>query len=153
MSSPGWYPDPAGRYEWRWFDGAHWTPKVASGGQSSVDMLSSSPAHVGVVVPAPAVIPYQYMVPVLAPQNPLATAGLVLGILAVVCSGTIVLSFFGVPMGILALIFGLIARPRAERLPGRVGRGKAIAAIVLGIVSLVWLVLVVAAVVVFSGGS
>ena len=36
----GWYPDPAGRFQYRWFDGV-WTDRVANGGdgQTSVDPL------------------------------------------------------------------------------------------------------------------
>ena len=38
--SAGWYPDPAGRFQYRWFDGV-WTDRVANGGdgQTSVDPL------------------------------------------------------------------------------------------------------------------
>lgn len=35
---PGWYPDPTGRYEWRWFDG-QWTNHVSSRGSAEVDSL------------------------------------------------------------------------------------------------------------------
>lgn len=33
----GWYPDPSGRHEQRYWSGALWTKQVADGGQSSVD--------------------------------------------------------------------------------------------------------------------
>lgn len=37
---PGaWYPDPAGRNEFRWFDGQRWTDNVTNGGASSIDPL------------------------------------------------------------------------------------------------------------------
>lgn len=32
-SQQGWYPDPAGRAEYRWWTGAEWTYRIASGGQ------------------------------------------------------------------------------------------------------------------------
>ncbi len=35
----GWYPDPAQRHEYRYWDGAAWTPQVADRGQASVDPL------------------------------------------------------------------------------------------------------------------
>ncbi|MGH9210791.1 MAG: phospholipid scramblase-related protein [Acidimicrobiales bacterium] len=35
--APGWYPDPYGRHETRWFDGNQWTEHVASHGRQSVD--------------------------------------------------------------------------------------------------------------------
>ncbi len=42
MSNPGgspagWYPDPYGRAEQRWFDGSVWTPNVVRGGQQAVE--------------------------------------------------------------------------------------------------------------------
>jgi uncharacterized protein YxjI len=35
--APGWYPDPFGRHETRWWDGGRWTEHVASHGRQSVD--------------------------------------------------------------------------------------------------------------------
>ncbi len=32
-SQPGWYADPSGRSEFRWFDGSRWTDQVVVGGQ------------------------------------------------------------------------------------------------------------------------
>jgi len=34
---PGWYPDPFGRHESRWWDGGQWTEHVASHGRQAVD--------------------------------------------------------------------------------------------------------------------
>ncbi len=42
MNDPGvaaWLPDPEGRAEYRWWDGAHWTNNVATGGVASIDPL------------------------------------------------------------------------------------------------------------------
>lgn len=41
--APGWYPDPAGRHESRWFDGTQWTDHVASNGRQQVDPLHAAP--------------------------------------------------------------------------------------------------------------
>jgi uncharacterized protein YxjI len=35
--APGWYPDPFGRHETRWWDGGQWTEHVASHGRQGVD--------------------------------------------------------------------------------------------------------------------
>jgi uncharacterized protein YxjI len=35
--APGWYPDPFGRHETRWWDGANWTEHVASHGRQATD--------------------------------------------------------------------------------------------------------------------
>ncbi len=44
MSAPGWYPDPSGRYEFRWFDGNGWSPAVSRGGVQATDELGVAPA-------------------------------------------------------------------------------------------------------------
>lgn len=38
-----WYPDPCGRHESRYWDGAAWTDNVADGGQASVDPIDAPP--------------------------------------------------------------------------------------------------------------
>jgi uncharacterized protein YxjI len=45
---PGWYPDPFGRHEHRWFDGVQWTDQVSSHGKQSVDPPTG--AHVPTAV-------------------------------------------------------------------------------------------------------
>ena len=37
----GWYPDPYGRHEMRYWDGARWTEHVADGGAPKVDPVPS----------------------------------------------------------------------------------------------------------------
>ncbi|MGA0270730.1 MAG: DUF2510 domain-containing protein, partial [Ilumatobacteraceae bacterium] len=40
MDSPqGWYPDPLGRYDHRWFNGTSWTADVSTDGVRQVDPL------------------------------------------------------------------------------------------------------------------
>ena len=41
---PDWYPDPSGRHQHRYWDGAAWTDHVASGGSQSLDQLEGAPA-------------------------------------------------------------------------------------------------------------
>ncbi len=43
---PGWYPDPMGRHEHRWYDGTAWTDHVASGGSQSLDPVQAPPTTV-----------------------------------------------------------------------------------------------------------
>lgn len=45
--APGWYPDPTGRAEQRYWDGATWTEHVASAGQTAIDPLGAAPAAGG----------------------------------------------------------------------------------------------------------
>lgn len=42
---PNWYPDPAGKHEYRWYDGTNWTDQVSSHGKQSVDPIAA-PGHV-----------------------------------------------------------------------------------------------------------
>lgn len=48
QAPPNWYPDPMGRHEYRWFDGARWTDQVSSHGRAGVDPVHQAPAHVPV---------------------------------------------------------------------------------------------------------
>lgn len=43
-SAPGWYADPSGRHQYRYWDGASWTADVADSGQASVDPLDIAAA-------------------------------------------------------------------------------------------------------------
>ncbi|MEU9643867.1 DUF4190 domain-containing protein [Streptomyces sp. NPDC048188] len=70
------------------------------------------------------------------PSNGMGTTGLVLGIIGVVCSLTFFLWFFGVILGILAIIFGAIGRGRATR-GEATNKGSATAGLVLGITATV----------------
>ncbi|MFJ7903920.1 DUF4190 domain-containing protein [Streptomyces sp. NPDC096198] len=70
------------------------------------------------------------------PSNGMGTTGLVLGIIGVVCSLTIFLWFFGVLLGVLAIIFGAVGRGKAKR-GEATNKGAATAGLVCGIVATV----------------
>ncbi|MBZ6231205.1 DUF4190 domain-containing protein [Streptomyces olivaceus] len=70
------------------------------------------------------------------PSNGMGTSGLVLGIIGVVCSLTFFLWFFGVVLGVLAIIFGAVGRGKAGR-GEATNKGAATAGLVLGIVATV----------------
>lgn len=38
-TAASWHPDPAGRFEFRWWDGAHWTDQVSRAGVQSTDPI------------------------------------------------------------------------------------------------------------------
>ena len=44
-ATPGWYEDPFGRYEKRWFDGTTWTDQVWQAGAQHVDPPTAAPAE------------------------------------------------------------------------------------------------------------
>lgn len=64
-------------------------------------------------------------------ESPLATAGLVLGISALVTSFFPMVDLVSIPVGILAAIFGIVC------LVGNVSKGKAIVSLVCGILAVV----------------
>ncbi|MEU6096175.1 DUF4190 domain-containing protein [Streptomyces sp. NPDC047079] len=70
------------------------------------------------------------------PSNGMGTAGLVLGVIGLVCSLTFFLWIFGVILGILAIIFGAIGRGKAKR-GEATNKGAATAGLVCGILATV----------------
>ncbi len=61
---PNWYPDPAGKHEYRWYDGNAWTDQVSSHGKQSTDPITG-----------PGVVPQSDVKPERFAKN-LATAGI-----------------------------------------------------------------------------
>jgi hypothetical protein len=54
MPELGWYPDPSGRHEQRFFDGTRWTDHVVDGGVTGVDPVSpDAPTMVQDAIPGP----------------------------------------------------------------------------------------------------
>jgi uncharacterized protein YxjI len=49
----GWYADPSGKHEKRYFDGQRWTEHVNSHGRAGIDMPTDAPGHVPTVQRAP----------------------------------------------------------------------------------------------------
>jgi hypothetical protein len=67
-----------------------------------------------------------------SPNNGLATASMVLGIIAIASGATMFLFAVAAPTGVLAVIFGVIALARSRTLPQRTGWGRAVAGTVCG---------------------
>jgi hypothetical protein len=53
MVPAGWYTDPAGRHEYRYWDGTGWKPEVSDGGITAVDPLGSPPPPQRPAEPSP----------------------------------------------------------------------------------------------------
>ena len=94
----------------------------------------SGPAPQG-MPPAPYPQAPGYMMP-MQPSNGMGTTGLVLGIIGLVCSLTFFLWFFGVILGILAIVFGAVGRGKANR-GEATNKGSATAGLICGIVATV----------------
>jgi hypothetical protein len=131
VSSPGWFPDPLGRYEFRYHNGQHWTSDVASGGNRTVDPLGVAPTP---WPPATGGAP--------TPDRPgrgFAIAALVLGIAAVLTSWIPFVVVLGLAATVLAIVFGVIGR-RRSRVAGQPS-GVATAGLALGVIAVPMVVL------------
>jgi hypothetical protein len=115
--SSGWFPDPTGRYEFRFFNGVSWTADVSVHGQRYVDPL-----------------------PAAAPGQKRAGRGFAVTSFIVATASVLAawLPFFfvaGLVGAITALVFGILALRNARRNSGY-GRGFAVAGVSLSAVAL-----------------
>ena len=127
----GWYPDPTGRFEYRYHNDRHWTADVSTNGQRYVDPLPTPVAGAATGIAAPAAAPPQD-----GGGNGTAIASMVCGIVALVIAW---LPFIGV-IGLVAAVVGLaLAIPalRRSRPPAGTRRGVAIAGLVTSAIGLV----------------
>lgn len=111
----GWFPDPLGRYDHRWFNGTTWTSDVSTDGQRFVDPLGISPSPHG----GPS-----------TGGNRTATAAMTCGIIGVVIAWIPLAVIAGVVLAILAIVFG-VKGLRQSRTSGA-GKGRAITGLVTG---------------------
>lgn len=88
-----------------------------------------------------------------APSNGLATAALVIGILAVLAVVTLIGAFVAFVPGVAAIVLGVLGLQRAGQVPGGRGRGGAIAGIILGVLGTVASILAFVVVAVFVASS
>ncbi len=112
----GWFPDPHGRYEHRWFNGTAWTADVAANGQRFVDPMGAAPAGYSAQPQEP------------RRGNGSAAAAITLGLFAILLSWIPLLVVIGVILAILGLVFGIKGVRRSRETHS--GRGLAIAGIV-----------------------
>ena len=117
----GWFPDPLGRYDHRYFNGTAWTSDVSTGGERYVDPLGLGPSAPGYGATGT--------------TNGAATAAVVMGSIGLALAWIPFIVVIGGALAILALIFGIIGL-RRSRAAAR-GRGASIAGIVLGSLGLV----------------
>lgn len=141
---PGWFPDPTGRHDHRWWDGAAWTAHVADAGVAGSDPIDGPD-----VTAPPARAPRPPMGPAagtdehrpasnMAGNDPVAVTALVIGIVALFTS---LLPALGLVPAVAAVILGIVARSRIKG-SGRAGDGVAIAGLVIGVVALLIAVVV-----------
>ena len=109
----GWFPDPHGRHEYRWFNGHAWTADVSDDGRRMIDPHGAAPARRG---DRP------------GSGNGIAVAALTCGLVALVFAWMPLFVVSGFVLGVLGIVFGIRGRRRA-RLVGA-GQGMALTGIV-----------------------
>ncbi len=127
----GWYPDPTGRFEYRYHNDRHWTADVSSGGRRFVDPLGAAPGPLP--PPAPGAVTAQGPAP--AHRNGIAIAGMVCGIVAAVSAWIPFIGIVGLAAGVIGLALSIVGLSRSRPTGHR--RGPAIAGIVTSSVGIV----------------
>ncbi|MDP9333665.1 MAG: DUF4190 domain-containing protein [Actinomycetota bacterium] len=125
MASSGWFADPTGRHEKRYFNGLVWTDRVLDGALHASDQIGN-------------VTPQSPQYVVVAPQptgNGFAVAALTLGIIGAVIALSPFGSVLGGVCGLLALAFGLVGLRNVAR-HGAGYSGLAISGVILGSVAI-----------------
>lgn len=124
---PGWFPDPTGRHDHRWWDGAAWTAHVADAGVASHDPLpaggspAATPDHLGVRQPAAAAA--------LGRREPLAVTALVTALVGLLL---VLVPVIGLLLPAVAIVLAIVAR-RRMRAGAAAGRRQATAGLTIGI--------------------
>jgi hypothetical protein len=111
----GWFPDPHGRHEYRYFNGHAWTADVADEGRRMVDPHGAAPIR-GAGRPGTG--------------NGIAVAALTCGLVALVFAWMPVFVVIGLVLGVLGLVFGIRGRRRARQVGS--GEGMALTGILSG---------------------
>lgn len=136
----GWFPDPLGRYDHRWYNGTSWTADVSIDGRRFVDPVPlDAPAaavHATQTHPVPfGPAPLGWVPPVSQPSRTLAVLALIAGLVAVTTGWMPIFFLLGAVAGIAAITLGIVARSRIRDGRAR-GSGMAVAGLVLGPIGL-----------------
>lgn len=133
----GWFPDPLGRYDHRWYNGTSWTADVSVDGRRFVDPVPlDAPPTSGPVGWPQAGAPHGvWVTPPSQPSRTLAVLALIAGLVAVATGWMPIFFVLGAIAGITAITLGIVARGRIRTGRAR-GSGMAMAGLVLGPIGL-----------------
>jgi hypothetical protein len=146
---PGWFPDPTGRHDHRWWDGVAWTAHVADAGVAGRDPLDA-PGHGLVTGPRSPLTGGRGPGPAdRDATDPVAVIALTIAIPAVLLA---LLPVVGLVPAASALVLAIVARSRVRR-SGRRGEGVAIAGLVTAIFALLIAIVVTIVAVTLLGGA
>ncbi len=120
MAASGWFPDPLGRFEYRFWNGRDWTADVSVNGRRYVDPYNTGagPSRMAAGTPAAG--------------RGWAVTALVCGIIGVLTAWMPFVVILGAAAAIVALIAGVMGM-RAAKHNGGHGQGFAIAGLLLGV--------------------
>jgi hypothetical protein len=124
LYAPDWYPDPTGRFEFRYHNGKSWTGDVAVDGERFLDPLAAN-SNAVITTSAPFVTPVRLK----THTNGKAIAAFVLAISSVLVGWVPFLCALAVVAAILAVVFGFASLHRIRRDGHLKGRGLALAAV------------------------
>ena len=124
----GWFPDPTGRFEYRYHNGTAWTADVSSGGRRFVDPMTAPGARV--ITAPPGAQPTQARV-----GNGIALAGMVCGIVSLVIGWVPFVGLLGIVAAIVGLSLSIPGLARAKETGER--RSFAITGIITSAIGLV----------------
>lgn len=132
--APGWYADPTGRFEHRYWDGATWTEHVSRAGQAETDPLDGS---------TQAAQTWETQAGATRRTNAKAIVSLVLSLL-----------WIGGLASVPAIVLGVMAKREIRRRPDEGGSGIATAGLVIGVLGVLGaLVMLIAFISFFAFGS
>lgn len=152
---PGWFRDPTGRHDHRWWDGAAWTAHVADAGIASTDPLPAAEPQGAVDLERPApdrieqASPGPTHGPATGTSDRVAVAALAVGLGSILVA---LIPGFGLVLPAVAIVLALVARSRI-RTSGRAGDGLAVAGLVVSIGALILAIVVTAATAALLAGS
>lgn len=111
----GWFPDPHGRHEYRYFNGHAWTADVADEGRRLVDPYGAAPLRRSDGSSA---------------GNGIAVAAITCGLVALVFAWMPLFVVIGFVLGVLGVVFGIRGRKRARTVGS--GHGLALTGLISG---------------------
>lgn len=146
MSAPaGWYPDPLGRHDHRYWDGERWTDHASRAGEALTDPVDGS----GPPVQGETSVRWDQAtgtgtgLPALHGTEGLAIVSLILSVV-----------WLGGLGSIAGIVTGVLARRRIKRSGGtRTGSGIALAGIIIGVLTLGLTLLIGLAIAIFAIGD
>lgn len=122
-AAAGWFPDPTGRFEFRYHNGVQWTADVSVGGRRFVDQSGAPTWNAGWTPPGTGAQ---------LPGKGMAVTSFIVGLVSLVIAWLPFIFVLAAIGAVLGVVFGVLGLRNAARHEGY-GRGYAVAGIVLSV--------------------